>query len=322
MTGGDGHPPERIAIFSPSPLLTITVETATDRPEVHLHAGGQGFWVARLAAALGTDVALCCALGGEPGVVLRALICREGVELHAADAHTPNGVYVHDRRGGHRVEIVRVASRSLARHAADELYGMALAAGLDADVTLLTGCEPRGIVADDLYARLARDLRANGKRVLADLTGSTLEATLPSGIDLLRISDDEMVRYGYATSNDASDLLDGAHRLHAAGARTAVVSRADAPTLLVRDDGLPPLQVVAPHFETLDHRGTGDSMFAAIGTALSRGQDTVDAVRLGVAAGALNATRRGLGTGTREEIEHLAAHVRAGPVGAEACETP
>lgn len=48
-----------IAVFAPSPLLTITIELATDRPEVHLHAGGQGFWVARLAATLGAEVTLC-----------------------------------------------------------------------------------------------------------------------------------------------------------------------------------------------------------------------------------------------------------------------
>jgi 1-phosphofructokinase len=46
----------RIAVFAPSPLLTITIEPGVDRPEVHLHAGGQGFWVARLAATLGVDV--------------------------------------------------------------------------------------------------------------------------------------------------------------------------------------------------------------------------------------------------------------------------
>jgi 1-phosphofructokinase len=39
----------------------------------------------------------------------------------------------------------------------------------------------------------------------------------------------------------------------------------------------------------------------------------IEALRLGMAAGALNATRRGLGTGTRGEIERLAAHVRIKP---------
>ena len=59
-----------LAVFAPSPLLTITIEPGPARPPVHLHPGGQGFWVARLAATLGADVTLCCALGGEPGRVL------------------------------------------------------------------------------------------------------------------------------------------------------------------------------------------------------------------------------------------------------------
>jgi 1-phosphofructokinase len=133
-------------VFAPSPLLTITIEPGTDRPEVHLHAGGQGFWVARLAATLGAEVTLCCALGGEPGRVLRGLIDAESIELRAAAGGTPNGVYIHDRRSGTRAEIVSVDSRRLERHATDELYGIALGAGLDADVTMITGCQPPDIV--------------------------------------------------------------------------------------------------------------------------------------------------------------------------------
>jgi len=55
-------------------------------------------------------------------------------------------------------------------------------------------------------------------------------------------------------------------------------------------------------------------MFAATGVGLARGMTVIEALRLGTAAGALNATRRGLGTGTREEIEGLAGHVQLVPV--------
>jgi 1-phosphofructokinase len=306
---GDG----RIAVFAPSPLLTVTIETGTDRPEVHIHAGGQGFWVARLAATLGADVVLCCALGGEPGDVLRSLIEAEPLTLSAVHADTPNGVYVHDRRSGERVEVVNVASRRLARHASDELYGIALGVGLDADVTMVTGCQPE-VVEADLYRRLVSDLRANGSLVIADLTGPPLRAALEGGVGLLRLSDEELISEQYAASDADADIVAGAHRLHEAGAHYVLISRGSAPAVLINDDiAPPPVHLVGPVFEALDRHGTGDSMFAAIGAGLARGMSMIDALRLGAAAGALNATRRGLGTGTRQEIERLATHVRINP---------
>jgi 1-phosphofructokinase len=304
----------RIAVFAPSPVLTITIEPGSDRPEVHLHPGGQGFWVARLAAVLGADVVLCCALGGEPGRVLRGLIEAEPLNLRAADARTPSGVYVHDRRSGQRVELVDVESRPLTRHASDELYGIALGAGLDADLTLVTGCQPHDLVAADVYRRLVGDLRANRKLVIADLTGPPLRATLEAGVELLKLSDEELVREHYAASDALPDLVAAARRVHEAGAGQVLVSRAAAPAVLI--GGNPPndQELAAPQFETLDRHGTGDSMFAATGVGLARGMETIDALRLGMAAGAMNATRRGLGTGTREEIERLAAHVTVRPL--------
>jgi 1-phosphofructokinase len=299
----------RVAVFAPSPLLTITIEPGSDRPEVHLHGGGQGLWVARLAATLGAEAILCCALGGEPGRVLRGLIGTDSVTLRAADARTPNGVYIHDRRSGSRAEIVSVESRPLERHASDELYGIALAAGLDANLTLITGCQPPDLLQADLYRRLAADLHANGKPAIADLTGPPLAATLAGGIELLRLSEEEMLREGYAASDAPADLLAGAEELRAAGARNVLVSRATAPALLVGDAERAQIELAGPVFESLDHTGTGDSMFAATGVGLARGMEMLGALKLGMAAGALNATRRGLGTGTRQEIERLAAHI-------------
>jgi 1-phosphofructokinase len=314
---------ERIAVFAPSPLLTITIESGAERPEVHLHAGGQGIWVARLAATLGGEVVICCALGGEPGVVLRGLIESDLPTLHAATARVPNGVYIHDRRSGSRVEVVSVESRPLDRHATDELYGIALGAGLDADLTLVTGCQPNNLVQADLYRRLVSDLRANGKIVIADLTGPPLAATLEGGVDLLRLSHEEMIREGYAASDDVSDLLAAARSFHEAGAGNVLVSRASQPAILVGEaESSAQIELAGPVFEALDHSGAGDSMFAATGVGLARGMGMLEALRLGMAAGALNATRRGLGTGTRQEIERLADHVSVGPVAAEEPPSP
>jgi 1-phosphofructokinase len=148
-------------------------------------------------------------------------------------APTANGVYIHDRRSGSRVEVVRVQSEPLARHASEELYGIALGAGLDADLLLMTGSESEDVLEADMYRRLAADLRRNGKLAIADLTRAPLCAALEGGLELLKISHEELVGEGYAASDSLPDLVDGARRLHAAGARHVLVSRAASPAILI-----------------------------------------------------------------------------------------
>ena len=70
---------------------------------------------------------------------------------------------------------------------------------------------------------------------IADLTGPPLRATLQRGVELLRLSEEELVSEGYAASGALSDLIVGARRLHSAGARHVLVSRAAASALLFTD---------------------------------------------------------------------------------------
>jgi 1-phosphofructokinase len=290
-------------------VLTVTIEPGGEHgAEIHYHPGGQGVWVARMAAELGARVVLCVVLAGEAGDVLDGLLRFEGVEVRAVRGHGRSGSYIHDRRSGERVPVAVTEGPRLWRHETDGLYGAMLTAGLEADLAMLTGPQPPGAVAADFYRRLAMDLRGNGARVVADLTYGALEGALAGGVDVLKISHVEMVKAGFAADERLESLIAGAHALRDAGALAVVVSRAAEPAILLEDDVC---VLRGSRFEANDAAGAGDSMFAAIGVALASGRELIDAVGFGMAAGSLNVTRRGLGTGARAEIEQLAARVRA-----------
>jgi 1-phosphofructokinase len=313
MTNLSRVEPAQLAVFAPSPIVTVTVEEATaGGPEIHFHAGGQGFWVARMAARLGASVVLCAAVGGESGRVLRALLEEEGIELRSVSCRRSNGVYIHDRRNGERVQVAAVPSPALSRHEQDELFGVAVTAGLECGVMLLTWSEPADVVPADVYRRLARDLTRNGCQALADLTGPALAAALAGGLDVVKLSDDELLTPDRAGTPDVDDLRPEAERLRRAGTVNVVITRAADGALVLAGDEL--LEVRGPRFTALDPHGTGDSMFAALGVGLARGMTFKQSLRLAGAAGALNATRHGLGSGSRSEVERLAQAVEIRPL--------
>jgi 1-phosphofructokinase len=303
----------RIGVFTPSPLYTITIENGADeQPEVHFHAGGQGFWVARMATNLEGPSLLCGPFGGESGRVLRSLIEAENVQVRAVPSQGANGGYMHDRRSGARQVIAEVKSPSLTRHEVDDLYNAALASCLRADIAVLTGPSHDAILAADIYRRLSHDLRTNNCRIVADLSGAALTAALQGGIDFLKISDRELIEAGYVQEGSVRQLRQGVQHLHDHGAQNIVVSRAEAPTIALVEGRF--FEVAGPRFTPLEYRGPGDSMTAALAVGLSRGMEPEALLRFATAAGALNVTRHGLGTGQQQNIADLVPRVEVRPL--------
>jgi 1-phosphofructokinase len=299
---------ERVSVFAPGLLLTITIEQhEEDGARVHVHAGGQGYWVARLVTRLGGGAVLCSSFGGEPGRVLRPLVDEQGIDVRGVDVAADTGAYVHDRRDGDRDVVVETEQAPLDRHELDELYTFTLGAAIETGVCVLAGSRPDTVVPLDAYRRLARDLRENDVTVVADLSGDQLGAALEGGLDLLKVSHSELVEGDWASGDDRADLLDAMCRLHEAGARDIVVSRAEEPALALVAERW--YSVTAPRMEVIDHRGAGDSMTAALAVAVARGLDGIAALALAAGAGALNVTRHGLGSGDADTIAQLAARV-------------
>lgn len=300
-------------VFAPAPLLTVTIEQQGDVPELHLHPGGQGVWQTRMIAALGVPVTMCVGLGGEVGDAVRKLLDDEDVTVRMVRRESGTGWYVHDRRDGERTEIAEHPGAPMVRHDIDELYTVTLTEGLRAPVSVLSGPADPQVVDPDIYRRLAADLSANGGTVVADLSGPYLEAVLDGGVSMLKVSHEELLDDGLAKDDSVEALRDAGRRCQERGARTVLISRAGEPALALPEDG-EPLLVHAPPLEPADHRGAGDSMTAGVAAVLARGGDMRDALHVGAAAGALNVTRHGLGTGRAEAVRELAGRVRLTPL--------
>ncbi|MBF0671580.1 MAG: bifunctional hydroxymethylpyrimidine kinase/phosphomethylpyrimidine kinase [Salinibacterium sp.] len=293
----------RVVIFAPSPLLTVTVENHGAGDELHLHAGGQGVWQGRMLRRMGVDVTMCCALIGEGGTVLGPLLSNEGFTVEAVEVDGNGGGYVHDRRGGERESVVEIDGSPLDRHTLDELYTLTLREAVGADAVILSGPAGDETLPAEVYRRLAADLGAAGCTVIVDLAGERLSAALEGGVEVVKVSDEELVADGRASEADDDSIMAGMRAMMQEGARSVIVSRSPEPILVLHDGAFH--EVHMPEFEAADTRGAGDSLTAGVTAAIARGESLLDAVRLGAAAGALNVTRHGLGTGDAEAIEKL-----------------
>jgi 1-phosphofructokinase len=129
---------------------------------------------------------------------------------------------------------------------------------------------------------------------------------------VLKVSHQELIADHDAGTDALDDLVRAAAALRREGAETVIVTRAEHPALALIGDEV--CEVVAPRLETVDSSGAGDSMTAALTASLARDESLADAIRTGAAAGALNVTRHGLGSGQREAVMQLRERVRLQPV--------
>lgn len=297
-----------VTILAPSPTLTVTVEDHPQGSEIHVHAGGQGVWQARMLQRLQASVTMCCVLTGEVGRTLRHLLEDEGITVIALEREGRGSAYLHDRREGKRVVIAEEEGDPIGRHDLDDLYGAVLHSSADSHAVLLSGPAGDNTVPADIYRRLSIDLRGTGTKVVADLSGERLRAVVDGGVDVLKVSHEELKADGLIEETSVPEIIRAMRQFRADGARSVIVTRSSAPLLLADEDGV--IEVSLPRFEETETRGAGDSLTAGVVAGLTQGESLRDAISMGAAAGALNVTRHGLGTGDAESITRLRERVR------------
>ncbi len=307
-------PAPPVVVFGPDPLLSVTIERAGTAEEVHVHAAGQGVWVARMAGELGARPILCGFLGGETGDALAPLLEALPGERRMVRTAGFSGSYVVDRRSGERHVVVAAPRPAPHRHEIDDLIAVTCAAAMESALLVVGNSFPPEGFPEDAYETIVADVRAAGVPVIVDLSSPRLERTLACAPDLVKLNDWELAEYVRGPV-DGPRALEAARRLRAAGAQAVAVTRAQAPILVLPKDG-DPFEIV-PQPLPLGHReGCGDAMMGAIAAGWARGLPLRDALILGAAAGSANFLRHGLGTGSRAVVEQLARRVTVRPLAA------
>ena len=304
----------RVAIFAPHPLLSIAIEDrGSEGDDIHLHAAGQGVWVARMAAELGAEPVLCGLIGGETGTMLRSLLDRLPGERRLVETAGNSGCYVQDHRSGERQLVSQSFSPPPSRHELDELVSTACAAALDCNTLVVCNPFPPDALPVEVYGSLVADVSQNGTPVLVDLSSPRLESALEGRPALVKLNDWELAQFVSGPIASPAELRAAAESVRDAGAKLVVVTRGGEPAFVLR--GEQAWTLAAPRFERGFREGCGDSMMGGIAAGLASGAEWQQALITGAAAGAANFLRHGLGSGSDEVVEDLADRVTLSPAG-------
>jgi 1-phosphofructokinase len=178
-----------VVVYSPALLTSVTLEAGPGgHDELHIHAAGQGYWVARMLADLGAAPVLCCTAAGEIGEVARSRADTR-VTVRAVETTGCAGSYVDDRRSGARTRLAEVATTPIDRHAIDDLGAVTVAEGIRAGIAVVTGSNMHGTVVPAVFERLCRNLHAMEVAVVVDLSGDELHAALGTPLAAVKVSD-------------------------------------------------------------------------------------------------------------------------------------
>lgn len=298
------------------PVLTVTLNAAVDklytipgfavdrvqRPTLTLaYAGGKGINVARVYRTLGGEVVATGFLGGATGEYIQQGLRQEGIAAHfvpvAQASRTCTAIL---DPIGHTETVLNENGPEVAPDECDALLQRLRELLPRHDAVILSGSlplrTPPGIYASII--RLAQD--ADVKAVL-DASGEALQFGVEAKPFLVKpnVHELEALSVGGDGWGGSAQALREKHGVALAlvtgGARGAVLASAEGTW-----------EAVPPTVQVVSALGSGDSLTAGFVWAWEQGWGHAEALKLGVAAGAANATVYGSGFCTRDQIFNLA----------------
>lgn len=296
----------RVVVFGPSPLLEVSIEAVAGGQVIQVLPGGQGVWSARMAATMGSDVTLCGLSGGGIGVLLTPMLDVAPFTTRLVATAATTGCFVVDQRHEPATEVASDWAEPPSPAEVDELTTATLDACRSTDVLVVGNPMPGDALALDTYAALVAAASARGVAVVTDLSSPRVQAALAGGPAVVKLNDWELAELVAAPVGTATARHAAIQRLLDLGAHAVVVTRGASSVFTVDRHGTC-TELTPPVMGLGRAAGCGDAMTGALAAALAQGSDWLDAVALGMAAGA--AHYAGRDETSRAAIDALASEV-------------
>lgn len=298
-----------IVTLTMNPALDIHTATPRVGPTDKLRcsaarydAGGGGINVARAVRSLGGAARAIVTTGGDTGSRLLSLIARDGVPVEAipVDGSTRESFTVTDETTHEQYRFVLPGPTLLPY---DEERSLATLNDLTPNegYLVVSGSLPPGC-SDGFFSRVKDISNRHRCRLVVDTSGPSL--TRVDGAYLVKPSIRELRDCVGAPLTDREAQIDAAReliRMHVS--EVVLISLGASGALLVTGDEA--IAVPGSVVRAGSGVGAGDNMVAATTLALDRGWDLVDAVKLGVAAGAAATLTPGSQPCARREVDRL-----------------
>lgn len=261
--------------------------------KTHNSAGGKGLNVARVVRLCGADAKATGLVGGYNGQYLESLLDTDGIshEFEHVNGETRSCINILDPGYGSTEYLEAGFDVTLEEEAVflkkfPEIIK-------DSDVVTISGSAPNGM-GKDIYQKMIRIVKEQGKKVILDTSGDYLKKGLESMPTMVKPNKDEIEMLFDIKVHNQEDVIKYAKKIYEKGIPYVVISLGGDGALLVCEKGF--YQGKPPKIEAVNTVGCGDSMVGAFAVGLECNMEPEDALKYAVAVASANALSPHTGT--------------------------
>ncbi|MFA9378916.1 MAG: 1-phosphofructokinase [Lachnotalea sp.] len=265
-------------------------------------AGGKGLNVSKVVKLCGEDIVATGFVGGHAGAYVEDLLSEHNIAtdfVHTkSETRSCINILASD---GSSTEFLEPGA-PITEDELNQFYEKIDQLISKSDVVTISGSVPKG-VDTTTYADIITTIKAQGKKVILDTSGTLLAEGIKACPTLIKPNSEELESLLNIKINNPTEVIEAAKKLQSTGIEYVVVSLGGDGALLVCKEGV--FHGKPPKITPVNTVGCGDSMVGAFAVALSKNLEAKESLRYAVAVSAANALTMATGSFNVNDMEEI-----------------